>query len=113
MVLQQQSQMQSIHRYLQSFVFINDFVREKIIFRLLEATRASILNLNYPSLPAGATVLGGYKKTVDAPSMSDDEIAGKQHNGADDSDNRNAATSVSFWMPMIIFLTGLGMKFSF
>jgi len=76
-----------------------------------QATRTSILALDYPPLTSSTTFLGGYKKVLPVPSMSNNGISGKQ-GGSDDSNLNNAATTVSLFMPIVIFVTGLMMKFS-
>lgn len=78
----------------------------------IEATQTSIRALSYPPLTKTSKFLGGFKKTLPVPSMSDDGISGKS-SGDDDSDYRNAAVSLSFFTPIIAILAGLVMKFNF
>jgi len=79
-----------------------------------QATKSSILALNYPPLTKTTTFLGGFKKALPVPKMSDEVISGKQKIDTDDEKLRSSAimlTTIS--MPFIVFLIGLVMKFNF
>lgn len=78
-----------------------------------QATKTSILALNYPPLSKTTTFLGGFKKTLDVPNMDDEAISGKQSGGTGDEQYRNTATIATISMTLIVFITGLVMKFNF
>jgi len=78
-----------------------------------QATRTSILALNYLPLTKTTTVLGGFKKTLTVPKMDEEKISSKQSSGIDDEQYRSTATIATIWMPLIVFITGLVMKFNF
>jgi len=79
-----------------------------------QATKTSILALNYPPLTKSTTFLGGFKKTLAVPKMSDDEnISGKRTDGTSDEQYRSSAMIVTVWMPLVVFLAGLVMKANF
>lgn len=73
----------------------------------LEATKGSILELNYPPLNKDTKFLAGYKKTMAIPKMSDDgniDIAGKQ---SGDEQIRNSAMMAMLSMPLMGFFLAL------
>jgi len=79
-----------------------------------QATKTSILALNYPPLSKATTFLGGYKKTLAVPNMdsnNDGTIEGKS-GSISDGQYKGTATTAAIWMPLIVFLTGLIMIFN-
>jgi len=78
-----------------------------------QGTRASILALNYPPLTKATTFLGGFKSILEVPKMTDENISSKQSGGIADEIYRSTGTIGTIWMPLIIFITGLVMKFNF
>jgi len=78
-----------------------------------QATRTSILALNYPPLTKTTTFLAGFKKTVSVPNMDDENISSKQGGGINDEHYRSTGTIVTIWIPLIVFITGLVMKYNF
>ncbi len=106
--------MWQIHCDLQSFVLENHFsLIKKYISKSLEATKASILALNYPPLSKTTTFLGGFKKTLEVPNMADEAISGKQGGSISDEQYRSSATIPTIWIPFMVLITGLVMKFNF
>lgn len=68
----------------------------------LEATKTSILGLNYPPLNQATTFLGGFKKTLDIPKMNpndDGSISGKSGATGDES-LRSTGTMATIYTPL-------------
>lgn len=69
--------------------------------------------MNFPPLTKDTKFLGGYKKKLGVPKMSEEEgtdISGKQLGGTGDEQIRGSATMMMISMPLMAILAGLIMK---
>jgi hypothetical protein len=95
------------------FYFNNNLKCSQFTATCNQATKTSIQALNYPPLTKSTTFLGGFKKTLAVPTMKDEAISGKQIGGTGDEQFRSSAMIATICMPLMVFLVGLMMKFSF